>query len=72
MGILLFQPTGWIYSLSGLVIRTLLMLYTFKKASQKLEIPCSTGKILPMDLAYAVIYPVLGVSALIRKTIRWK
>ncbi|MEJ2003407.1 MAG: glycosyltransferase [Cyclobacteriaceae bacterium] len=71
MGILLLHPVYWVYAAAGLVIRTLLLLYTFKKACQKLEIPFSTGKILPMDLMYAIYYPVMGISASLRKKIRW-
>ncbi len=72
MGILLFQPMGWVYSISGLVLRTLLLLLTFKRTCQKLEIPFSTGKVLPMDLLFAILYPVTGMAAIFRKTVRWK
>jgi cellulose synthase/poly-beta-1,6-N-acetylglucosamine synthase-like glycosyltransferase len=71
MGILLFHPVYWVYSLGGLVIRTLLLLYTFKKACQKLEIPFSTGKILPMDLVFAIYFPITGISASIGNKVRW-
>ncbi|MCA6075407.1 glycosyltransferase [Fulvivirga sedimenti] len=72
MGILLFQPMGWVYSVSGLFIRTLFLLLTFKRTCQKLEIPFSTGKVLPMDLLFAILYPVMGLAATFRKTVRWK
>jgi glycosyltransferase involved in cell wall biosynthesis len=71
IGILLFNPVYGLYAVAGLAIRTVLLLYTFKRACQKLEIPFSTGKILPMDLLYAIYYPIMGISASVRKTVRW-
>ncbi len=71
MGILLFNPVYGLIAVSGFLMRTVLLLFTFKKACQKLEIPFSAGKILPMDLLYAVYYPITGISATVRKTVGW-